>query len=42
MPLNLQDDTINEDEGMIGKIVHAAKMNHSVIKTILEENQAQI
>ena len=27
MPVSFQDDTINEDEGMIGKILHAARVN---------------
>ena len=32
LPVSYLDDANNEDEGMIGKILHASKMSHKEIK----------
>ena len=41
MPLSFEDDTNNEDEGMIGKIVNVAKNNHKENQKAIEENHKE-
>ena len=41
MPLGLEEDTNNEDEGMIGKILSVARANHKEVNTKIEEAQAK-
>ena len=40
MPLNHEDDTNNEDEGMIGKLVNVARNNHKESQARFEDCQA--
>ena len=42
VPLSLEEDTNNEDEGMIGKILHAARVNQKEVNTRFDENQEGI
>ena len=42
MPLSFEDDTNNEDEGMIGKIVNVARTNHKENQNAIHENHKEI
>ena len=37
MPLNYEDDTNNEDEGMIGKVLNDARKNQKETSEKIEE-----
>ena len=42
MPLSYEDETNNEDEGMIGKIVNVARTNHKENQEASQANQKAI
>ena len=42
MPLNYEEDTNNEDEGMIGKLVNVARTNHRDSQAKIDENQGKV
>lgn len=41
-PLSFDEDMENSDEGMIGKILHAARVNHKEVKAKIQEGQDEI
>ena len=41
MPLSKNDDSIYEEEGMIGKLLNVAKTNHQNVTDQLKENQTR-
>ena len=38
MPLKKNDDTSNEEEGMIGKLLNVARINHQNVTDQIKEN----
>ena len=42
MPMSFEDDTNNEDEGMIGKIVNVARNNHKENQNAIQKNEKAI
>ena len=42
MPLSYEDDANNEDEGMIGKILHATRSDFKEVSKNAEANQLKV